>query len=461
MRKYLLLLVLPLMVACGPKGPKEAVLAGKFINSVDTMVYITTKGITDTVYLSKDGEFTFKAMLSAPQLYKLNIARTQTLVYMNPGDSSYIEFDVTAPIDGPKFSADQQNINTNIFKGSKALGQIMSNWRDLFSLTSDDFNKEIDSIQGVINGRIDSLKGEAKEIIEMEKQRANYTILNIRYNYPEYFAYLNGQEFNADSADYSFLNQIDLNRADHLMFDDYANLVISIVNTKLGKMPNVKENAEKPASERLPIVFAAVDSIVTNPTVRDYVKMNLMEEDLNFGEFYQLNDVIQNYLANCQTPEYANLVKTKFDKKMLLAPGVPAPVFKYTDINGKEYSLTDFKGKLVYIDFWATWCGPCRHELPYLKTLEKDYHGKNVVFVSISLDDNKGAWEKMVKEQDMKGIQLYGEGAWTSFVAKNYQIRGIPTFFMIDANGNILKPNAPRPSSDEIRSLLDENLAKL
>ncbi|KAB2869187.1 MAG: TlpA family protein disulfide reductase, partial [Bacteroidales bacterium] len=117
--------------------------------------------------------------------------------------------------------------------------------------------------------------------------------------------------------------------------------------------------------------------------------------------------------------------------------------------------------KLVYIDFWATWCGPCRHELPFLMALEKDYHGKKVVFVSISMDDNKAAWEKMVKEQNMKGVQLYAEGAWKSFVATNYQIRGIPTFFLIDANGNILKPNAPRPSSNEIRPLLDENLAKL
>jgi hypothetical protein len=64
MRKYLLLLVLPLMVACGPKGPKEAILAGKFINSVDHMVYVTTKGITDTVYLAKDGSFSYKVMLT-------------------------------------------------------------------------------------------------------------------------------------------------------------------------------------------------------------------------------------------------------------------------------------------------------------------------------------------------------------------------------------------------------------
>lgn len=461
MRRCIFLLLLPFVIACGSNEPKEAIVAGKYINSADTMVYITSKGITDTVYLNKNGEFTYKMKLNAPQLYKLINSRTQTTIYLNPGDSSYFEFDITAQNDGPKFSADQQKVNASIFKGNSALAKVMNNWRDLYSLASDDFNKEIDSIQGAINARIDSLKGEANEIIEMEKIRAKYAILNIRSNYPEYSAYLNGKEFNSDSVDYSYLNEVDVNRADHLMFDDYANLVNTFVELKLSKMPNAKELSEKPATERFPIIFGMVDSLITNPTVRDYVKMNLMEEDLNFGEFYLLSDVIQNYLKNCQTPEYANIVKTKFDKKMLVAPGVAAPVFKYTDINGKEYSLEDFKGKLVYIDFWATWCGPCRHELPYLKNLEKEYHGKDVVFVSISLDDNKTAWEKMVKEQDMKGIQLHAEGAWKSFVATNYQIRGIPTFFMIDANGNILKPNAPRPSSDEIRALINANITKL
>jgi hypothetical protein len=144
----------------------------------------------------------------------LNINRTQTLVYLNPGDSSYIEFDVTAPIDGPKFSAISKKL-TPIFSRATSLKDFMSNWRELYSLTADDFNKEIDSLQSVVNAHIDSLKGETKSIVEMEKQRANYAFLNIRYNYPEYFAYLNGKEFNPDSADYSFLNQVDLNRADH------------------------------------------------------------------------------------------------------------------------------------------------------------------------------------------------------------------------------------------------------
>lgn len=146
---------------------------------------------------------------------------------------------------------------------------------------------------------------------------------------------------------------------------------------------------------------------------------------------------------------------------MKLAPGNEAPRFTYTDIRGKQYSLSDFRGKLVYIDFWATWCGPCRGELPHLDRLEKDYQGKKVVFLKISLDDEMDAWRKMVTEKKMGGVQLHADGAWNSDAARSYQIKGIPTFILIDANGKIISPSAPRPSSQEIRPLLDSELAKI
>ncbi len=93
-----------------------------------------------------------------------------------------------------------------------------------------------------------------------------------------------------------------------------------------------------------------------------------------------------------------SFVTVNAQEKKELKEGDQAPTFKYLDINGKEVSLSDLKGKYVYIDVWATWCGPCRYELPHLKELEKKMHGKKIVFVSISCDKDKAAWEKMVKE---------------------------------------------------------------
>ena len=102
-----------------------------------------------------------------------------------------------------------------------------------------------------------------------------------------------------------------------------------------------------------------------------------------------------------------SFVTVNAQEKKELKEGDQAPTFKYLDINGKEVSLSDLKGKYVYIDVWATWCGPCQYELPHLKELEKKMHGKKIVFVSISCDKDKAAWEKMVKEQGLGGVQLH------------------------------------------------------
>ena len=102
-----------------------------------------------------------------------------------------------------------------------------------------------------------------------------------------------------------------------------------------------------------------------------------------------------------------SFVTVNAQEKKELKEGDQAPTFKYLDINGKEVSLSDLKGKYVYIDIWATWCGPCTGELPHLKELEKKMHGKKIVFVSISCDKDKAAWEKMVKEKGLEGVQLH------------------------------------------------------
>jgi thiol-disulfide isomerase/thioredoxin len=146
---------------------------------------------------------------------------------------------------------------------------------------------------------------------------------------------------------------------------------------------------------------------------------------------------------------------------MLLAPGQPAPEFTLTSIDGKEYSLSDFKGQIVYLDFWASWCGSCLREIPSLLKLKDAYKGKPIAFVAISIDDDKSAWEKMVNEKQLKGYQLHAEKAWQSDAAKHYQVYGVPTFVLIDGEGKIIEYPATRPSDPETALTLDKHLKQL
>ncbi len=144
------------------------------------------------------------------------------------------------------------------------------------------------------------------------------------------------------------------------------------------------------------------------------------------------------------------------DTRSSLIKGAKSKSFTLEDINGEMVSLEDFKGKYVYIDLWASWCGPCKAEVPHLAKLEGDYHDNNVAFVSISTDANKKQWEKAVAKMSLGGTQLI-VGEDQSFL-NAYRVKGIPRFILIDPNGCIVDKNAPRPSSDKIRVLFDKLL---
>src|SRR5690606_38906324 len=151
-----------------------------------------------------------------------------------------------------------------------------------------------------------------------------------------------------------------------------------------------------------------------------------------------------------------------------LPKGAPSPVFEnYENYAGGTTSLADLKGKYVYVDVWATWCGPCKAEIPSLKEVEAKYHDKNIEFVSISVDDErrtgggsievaKEKWKAMIAEKEMGGVQLLSDKAWESDFVQQYKINGIPRFILIDPDGNIVTPDAPRPSSPELINLFNE-----
>lgn len=134
--------------------------------------------------------------------------------------------------------------------------------------------------------------------------------------------------------------------------------------------------------------------------------------------------------------------------------GVAAINFTYPDVKGKQVSLADFKGKVVLVDIWATWCGPCVKEIPSLKQLEQEFHGQDVVFVSISVDDpkDKKVWEKFIVDKQLGGVQLFA-GAKAQ-IKRDYKISGIPRFMLFDKQGKIIDVDSPRPSDPELKEIL-------
>lgn len=141
-----------------------------------------------------------------------------------------------------------------------------------------------------------------------------------------------------------------------------------------------------------------------------------------------------------------------------LSPGMESPEFMdYLNYEGGTTSIGDLKGKYVYIDVWATWCVPCIVEMPYLIEVEKEYEGKNIQFVGISIDRKKDEdkWRKMIVDKELMGTQLLAHNEIDSKFIQDYYIQGIPRFILLDPEGIIVSYDAPRPSEPRLKELFN------
>jgi len=131
-------------------------------------------------------------------------------------------------------------------------------------------------------------------------------------------------------------------------------------------------------------------------------------------KIYDVKNVVTEKAKNTYKYLGSWFSKKKEDLKKELT-GIQSPSFEgYENYKGGTSSLSDFKGKYVYVDVWATWCGPCKAEIPSLKKVEKAYQEKNIEFLSISLDalKDKEAWKTMIVEKEMGGVQLFATNSW-------------------------------------------------
>lgn len=158
-------------------------------------------------------------------------------------------------------------------------------------------------------------------------------------------------------------------------------------------------------------------------------------------------DLVENTLANLEkqsvvsaelVASYRQAEAEKKARRERMEVGKPAPNFEFQNVEGKTVTLDQYKGKVLVLDFWASWCGPCRKEIPTMKGIYEEFKGKGVEFLSVSIDSKKEAWEKALSEEAMPWIQGWTPDAGKS-VMETYQFGGIPFILLIDRDGNIYR----------------------
>ena len=187
----------------------------------------------------------------------------------------------------------------------------------------------------------------------------------------------------------------------------------------------------------------------------DFLMESVLTNYMTYRGATDITPMLDIFNQRVTSPTLRKKIKRDYEKYARILRGASVPDFTFIDTKGKEVKLSSFKGKYVYIDCWASWCGPCRAQIPHLKKLEHDYAGKDIAFVSISSDDNRDKWKKTVEKEQLGGTQLIIQCATNNEFADYFIITGIPRFLLLDKEGKVYDAYAPRPSEPAIRQLFD------
>jgi peroxiredoxin len=135
---------------------------------------------------------------------------------------------------------------------------------------------------------------------------------------------------------------------------------------------------------------------------------------------------------------FGNAIKTTIADLKRTAIGNAAPEFSCTDAEGKTVQLSSFRGSYVLIDFWASWCGPCRRENPSVVSAYRQFQNKGFKILGVSLDDTKSDWLEAIKKDGLNWTQVSDLKGWKADAAALYGVKAIPMNFLLDKNGTIV-----------------------
>jgi thiol-disulfide isomerase/thioredoxin len=161
------------------------------------------------------------------------------------------------------------------------------------------------------------------------------------------------------------------------------------------------------------------------------VELQVLEQDTS-----PKGEAVLKELASSSNAEVAEAAKSVAERRQKSAELKSKPVdIKFTATDGKEVDLANLRGKVVLVDFWASWCGPCMGEMPNVVSTYKKLHEKGFEIVGISLDQDKGAMEAALQKQGMTWSQYFDGAGWENKISKSFGINSIPAAWLIDKKG--------------------------
>jgi len=263
--------------------------------------------------------------------------------------------------------------------------------------------------------------------------------------YPNYYSYLNEGQITDNNLKDELKAFVNLDEVKDVNNPNYVEIRLELAQAE-AVTSYLKEGEEMTLEKYVDFMLVASLEFIDNAEIRKAALAKAIATiiELDMTAAKKAFDDNQENIGE----KYIQKLTTLFDSWATLMPGNMAPDFTTVDLEGNEKKLSDFRGNYVYIDIWATWCGPCKQEIPFLKEMDKTFEGQELVILSVSIDDTQEPWKKMVADEELTGTHLFIDGAWGSSLVKDYKIAGIPRFMLVDPEGKIVTVQAQRPSGD-------------
>ncbi len=443
----------------------DAKISGKITNKLADEVQVSYytnlldySQKTQTAKVSEDGSFSITVPVTEQYLQiQIQNGDQATETFIQSGDDLKLtvdgkNFDSTLKYTGKGAAVSNMmakhvlQYSMMIMFGSRMQQHYIKEQEEFISAANDEMKKELDFLES-------NKKGVPESFVQYWKAWYQYSVYDemIRYTFMHKMMKERTSSVIMRKKDYAILDKVPVAFNDnYVSIPGYVSYVAELYTNKYSAMTD--DDTTTPQEKKNELRETYVNKQVNAnmpPKTKEYYYAKNLYDNIKYSPVADVEKRYAGFLASYKNSSYDTILSKAVAIKRKKAKGAPAIEFDFTTMEGQQMKLSDLKGKVVYIDFWASWCGPCMRELPATKKVKEHFKDKDVVFLNVSIDDDMAAWKKAIEKNNITGIHTCEPGGWKSRIAQLYGVNSVPSYFLIDRNGKFASENTPRPSETE------------
>ncbi len=406
------------------------------------------------------GHSVLKFKVDHPYFIFINFGMYNQKLYVKPGEKYEISVDYNKKYMGVLFNGENAHFNNYLEQSKEVLREFKYKSKEYHQWNKEEFVIGIEMIDSILTLKrkaffaTNKITEEDKDILE---DYALVDILSLKMNH--YMSNYNPffyKEVNIPLELQNIENLVPFNKK--LLESSYQDYHLAlryyyeIVSTK-----KMKEISQKDILLDDFIRFTYNDITKYNLPIefKEFMKAKLLISSLNKKVVNSFDEYFNQFKIDFPNSEYIVFIEKRVNSLAIIRSGSQAPEIFGKNILEKSVKLSDFTGKYVFIDFWATWCGPCIQELPFSLKVEKKFKDKDIIFLYVSIDQDKIKWKNYLKKHpEYSGININIDDDKIAEIKQAYALYAVPRYVIISKEGKIIDANLDAPSTGKVEEKL-------